>query len=58
MLHAIEIALKDKYPDLVGRGISREASEYGITGLESVRVVKLYFTEGDVPESDLEKFAA
>ncbi len=57
MLHAIEIALKDKYPDLVGRGILREASEYGITGLESVRVVTLYFTEGNVSDDDLDKFA-
>jgi phosphoribosylformylglycinamidine synthase II len=57
MLNSIEIALKDKYPDLVGQGIKNEADEAGVSGIDSVKVVDLYFTEGNVSPDDLKRFA-
>jgi len=57
VLHIIETALKDNHPDLVGNSIMLEATEYGLAGIESVRVVNQYFIEGEPSKGDLQKFA-
>lgn len=57
MLHIIETALKDKYPDIVGQNILKEAKEYGLKGVEDIKVVSQYFLDGTPGEDDLNRFA-
>ncbi|PIS04878.1 MAG: phosphoribosylformylglycinamidine synthase subunit PurL [Candidatus Buchananbacteria bacterium CG10_big_fil_rev_8_21_14_0_10_42_9] len=46
MVHRVEVATKSNFLDAEGEALKQAAAHFGITGLEVVRVVKVYKLEG------------
>ncbi|MCC7138796.1 MAG: phosphoribosylformylglycinamidine synthase subunit PurL [Planctomycetes bacterium] len=56
-VHRIEVALKPDQIDPAGRDALGQLAAAGLSGLADVRVVRVYFLEGDLTAADLRKAA-
>ena len=50
----IEISYKPETPDAIGRGILQDSTDLGLTGIESVQTVQIYWIEGEVNSPAIE----
>lgn len=53
----VEISLKKKFFDAFGNDIKNSINEIGIINVNSVRFSEVYFLQGDVSKTDVEKIA-
>jgi len=57
MIWRIEVATRDDFPDTTGIAVRHEIAQVGIEGIRDVRVVDVYFVEGDLDEEAAERIA-
>ena len=54
----IEVSYKPETPDAIGQGILQDITDLGLTGVESVHTVQIYWIEGDINSHAIERICA
>ena len=54
----IEVSYKPGTPDAIGQGILQDIADLGLTGVESVHTVQIYWIEGDINSHTIERIGA
>ena len=54
----IEVSYKPETPDAIGQGILQDIADLGLTGVESVHTVHIYWIEGDINSHTIERIGA
>ena len=54
----IEVSYKPETPDAIGQGILQDIADLGLTGVESVHTVQIYWIEGDINSHAIERVGA
>ena len=54
----IEVSYKPETPDAIGQGILQDINDLGLTGVESVHTVQIYWIEGDINANAIERICA
>ncbi|RKU09081.1 hypothetical protein C6502_13700 [Candidatus Poribacteria bacterium] len=54
----IEVSYKPETPDAIGQGILQDIADLGLTGVESVHTVQIYWIEGDINSHTIERIGA
>ena len=54
----IEVSYKPDTPDAIGQGILQDVTDLGLTGVESVRTVQIYWIEGEVNSHAIKRICA
>ncbi len=54
----IEVSYKPETPDAIGQGILQDITDLGLTGIESVHTVQIYWIEGDINSHTIERIGA
>jgi phosphoribosylformylglycinamidine synthase subunit PurSL len=57
VVRRITVLSRSEAPDSRGEGVRLDALDFGVTGIEDVRVSDVYLFEGDIPDTDIRRIA-